>query len=139
VGILFFVGAIRLGIYDELPRAGVFPALAAVSLIVLSFANMIFSLRGTDRQKKATEKFFPEQDSLKKVSLTVLALFVYVMALEPIGFLATTFLFMIFLLRFIEPQNWPKNLLISLLTVFFSYLVFVHFLSMRLPKGIFGF
>jgi hypothetical protein len=43
------------------------------------------------------------------------------------------------LLRVIEPQKWPGVILTSLSCCFIVYLLFNHFLQVRLPKGFLGF
>lgn len=137
VGIIFCIGAKKLGLFGEGPGAGLFPFIVSIILICLSVMVLIPAIMKQRRKKVITEKFFPEKDSLKKVLSSVLALFIYQMALEPLGYLITTFLFMIFLLKFIEPQKWIKNLIVAFLTTLSSYTIFVILLKVRLPKGIF--
>ena len=138
VGVIFCVGAIRLGLYNGMPGAGLFPFMAGIILICLSIMFLIFTITKGKEGEIVREKFFPEKDSLRKVLSSVFALFAYQMALEPLGYLLTTFLFMIFLLIFIEPQRWMISITIAFLTTGSSYTIFVFLLNVRLPKGIFG-
>ena len=48
-------------------------------------------------------------------------------------------LFMLLLLKVIEPQTWTKSLLASLITAVVSELFFNVLLSAQIPKGILGF
>jgi len=88
-----------------------------------------------DREK---EKFFPQSYSFKRIVLFLIALVVYTAVLEFFGFLLTTFLFLIFLLKAIESQRWRIALMISLLAATGSFVLFEVLLKVQLPYGIFG-
>ena len=68
--------------------------------------------------------------------LTVLALLAYAVTMNYLGFLPSTFLFLVFLLRVIEPQRWPVALLGSLGASVAFYCVFELGLQSQLPKGL---
>ena len=68
---------------------------------------------------------------------TTLALLAYGFGMDYLGFLVSTFIFLVFLLRMIEPQRWSLVLLESALASGISYLVFDIWLQAQLPKGIF--
>jgi len=67
--------------------------------------------------------------------LTIIALLAYAVGMEYLGFLISTFLFIAFLLKFIEPQRWSVVLLGSILTSGISYGVFELILKVQLPRG----
>lgn len=137
VGVTFCVAAKGLGLFaNHIPGAGFFPFIMSIILVILSIMVLISAIK--KREEIIKEAFSPEKESLKKVSFSLLALFGYVLALEYLGYLFTTFLFMIFLLRFIEPQRWINSVIVAFLTIASSYIIFVIFLNIRLPKGIFG-
>ena len=139
VGLFFCIGALRYGLFEEdVPGPGLLPLIAGMVLISLGIGVFIPSLKKGAKTKSAEKGFFPEKDSFKKLFLAVVGLGGYGMALEYMGFLIMTFLFMIFLLRFIEPQKWTVVLTTSLLTAASSYLLFQIFLKVQLPKGIWG-
>jgi hypothetical protein len=139
VGLFFCVGALRYGLFDEgVPGPGLLPSIGGIALISLGIGVLIPALKKGTKTKSAEKGFLPEKDSFRKLFLAVAALGAYGMALEYTGFLITTFLFMIFLLRFIEPQKWTVVLATSLLTAASSYLLFQFFLKVQLPKGIWG-
>jgi putative tricarboxylic transport membrane protein len=139
LGLLFSAGAFRYGLFEEgVPGPGLLPLIAGIILISLGVGVLIPALKKEAKPKPAEKGFFPEKDSFKKLLLAVVALGVYGMALEYMGFLIMTFLFMIFLLRFIEPQKWTVVLTTSLLTAASSYLLFQLLLKVQLPKGIWG-
>jgi hypothetical protein len=66
-------------------------------------------------------------------------LIAYNLFLPYFGFTVTTFLFLIFLVRFIFPQNWMRTLLVSVLGAAAARLLFINFLETQLPKGFLGF
>jgi putative tricarboxylic transport membrane protein len=62
----------------------------------------------------------------------------FALALERLGFLLTTFLLMVLLLRAIESQRWPKVVAIALMTALISYAIFGWLLGIPLPAGVLG-
>ena len=77
--------------------------------------------------------------ALSLVALALLAAAAYAGALEPLGFLLTTFLFLLFMLRAIEPRRWISSIAISAATAVASHLVFKVWLAVQLPAGPWGF
>jgi len=139
VGLFFCGGAFRYGLFEEgVPGPGLLPLIGGIVLISLGTGVLIPALKKERNLKSAEKRFFPEKNSYRKLLLAVVALGVYGIALEYVGFLITTLLFMTFLLRFIEPQKWTVVLAASLLTAASSYLLFQFLLKVQLPKGIWG-
>ncbi|MBM4314336.1 MAG: tripartite tricarboxylate transporter permease, partial [Deltaproteobacteria bacterium] len=89
----------------------------------------------------------PEYFALMCLGLTVLtflghgsmlkALILYAILLDYIGFLIVTFLLMVVLLRFIEPQPCKGVIGWALAGSVGSYLIFELWMKLRLPKGLF--
>ena len=67
--------------------------------------------------------------------LAVIALLAYAVIMNYLGFLVSTFLFLVFLLKVIEPQRWSVALLGSLVASAAFYGVFELGLQSQLPKG----
>ena len=65
-------------------------------------------------------------------------LFVYTIAVNWLGFLLSTFLFVIFILRLIESKKWWRTLVEALLITIGNYLFFVEWLGLSLPKGFYA-
>jgi putative tricarboxylic transport membrane protein len=140
VSILFCVGAFKYGITRSgIPGAGFFPLLAGFIMIVLSLVVLGSSFKKREESEiLQKEKFFPRKTSLKRLGLTLAGLFFYWFLLESVGFIGTTFLFLVYLLRFIEPQGWTKVLVFSALATGVSYLLFSILLKVQLPIGFLG-
>jgi hypothetical protein len=63
----------------------------------------------------------------------------YIVAVERIGFLPTSFLFLFVILKVVENLSWKKAIFAPLCTLAVSYFLFIFFLKANLPKGILGF
>jgi putative tricarboxylic transport membrane protein len=74
-----------------------------------------------------------------RVVLALAASVAYTVALEPLGFLLTTFLFLLFLLGAIESRRSVPSIAISAATAVASHLVFKVWLGVQLPAGPWGF
>jgi dolichyl-phosphate-mannose--protein O-mannosyl transferase len=81
------------------------------------------------------------QESFRWWNIVVIfgALIAYALSLEKVGFLINTFLFMLVLLKVVEPQSWKKAILGGLITAIASDLVFNIILGAQIPSGILGF
>jgi putative tricarboxylic transport membrane protein len=82
----------------------------------------------------------PKEVKLNKSSTTVMvcvSLFVYAIAVNWIGFVLSTLLFTIFLLRLIESHKWWITILEASLITLGNYLIFVVWLGLSLPNGFF--
>lgn len=71
----------------------------------------------------------------RKIVLVVAALVGYAYALEPLGFLLTTVLVLIFLFKAIEPQRWTVAIAGAVLTALAAYGLFNLWLGAQLPRG----
>lgn len=136
LGIIFCMGALKYGL--RIPSPGFFPFVLGIIFIFLSVLILITTLKKRKDKTIATERFFPGNDSWKKLFVSLFALFVYVLALEYLGFLLAAFLFMVVELRFIEPQKWKTIITAAFLTAASCYALFDLLLKAQLPKGILG-
>jgi len=137
IGTLFIIGALRNKLYSEgLPGPGLLPFLAGTVLVSLGIVVLISAIKESAEEPRRGS-FFPQADSWKRVGIAVLALFGYVLVWEYLGFLLTTFLFVVLLLRFVEPQKWGYAVLVALLVAISFYVSFQLLLKAQFPKGVF--
>ena len=140
VGVVFCAGGWKYGIFrGSIPGVGFFPFMASICLIALSMGVSITALWPENTKGSrfdGGEKFFSRPDSLKRILLALAGLLFFWQGLGYLGFLLTTFFFIIFLMRFIEPQRWITVLTTSILTTGIAYIVFNILLKVRLPAGI---
>ncbi len=142
LGILFAAASLHQGLMRKgVPGPGFLPFLTAILFAGLSLMVLIPALRRGKPQEKPAgeERFFPEKDSLKKVGLGLISLFAYGLVLSYAGYLITTFIFMLFILRLAEPVPWKTVIVTALATAVISYLLFVVLLEVQLPQGFAGF
>jgi len=71
-----------------------------------------------------------------KVWLISLSLFGYAVAVNWLGFVLSTFVFVFIILRLIEFERWWLIGMKAALITFGNYLVFVVWLGLSLPKGV---
>jgi putative tricarboxylic transport membrane protein len=137
VGLIFCAGALRyklmhLGAYGP----GFYPFIMACVLIALSAALIIVSYR--DRKEEAAEPDSAPK-GIRKILFVLIAVFGYGAVLPYAGFLLTTFILIIFLLRYIDPVRWPAVILIAVLTTLACYALFIRWLGVQMPRGILHF
>ena len=75
----------------------------------------------------------------ESVILVILSLFGFLLILDTLGFILSTFLFVSFLLKLVERRKWFFSLGVAGLTAGISYGIFEILLKAQLPQGIFNF
>ncbi len=65
----------------------------------------------------------------------LVALAAYVLAVEPLGYPASTFLLALFMLRVVDPQRWALALGVAAVAAIGSYALFAVWLQVPLPAG----
>ena len=140
-GGLFVIGAWQQGLVKKgVPGPGFLPFICGIALIGISLMVLIVALgkdKNKNREEAGLEKFFPEKESGRRVAFALTAPILYAIFLPYLGFLLTTFVFMLFMLRLMEPQKWYKVFLVSFFTALLAYLLFGA-LEVQLPRGILG-
>jgi hypothetical protein len=86
------------------------------------------------RKGSAGERF----ENWESVVLVILSLFGFLLILDTLGFIFSTFLFVSFLLKLVEQRKWVFSLGVAGLTAFFGYFIFEVVLKAQLPQGIFN-
>jgi len=75
--------------------------------------------------------------SWPRLVYTLVLLLAYVIFIEPVGFIVSTFLLMFGLFFNLENRNYFWSLFFSIATALVSYLVFEVWLHCQLPRGLF--
>lgn len=75
----------------------------------------------------------------KSIFPALAILFLFALLLDSLGFPVMVLLFLACLFRFIDPQPWKTVIRWALAGTVGFYLVFEYWLSLRLPKGPWGF
>lgn len=126
-----------MGVMRE-PGAGFFPLIIAVVTGLLALLILIQALREKPQPRQA-EAGFEEPFRWGNLAIILAAVAVYGLTLPMVGFLVSTFWFMLLMVKVIEPQTWTKSLIAAAITAVASELFFNTLLGAQIPTGILGF
>jgi putative tricarboxylic transport membrane protein len=131
---LIFSEASRLAFGNiRVPQTGFFPSILAILLLFFSIALLVQTHRqagGESREQSI------KNEAWIRISITLTVMLGFALVLEKLGFLLSTFTVMLLLLRVIEPQKWPRVIVVALATALVSYFLFARLLNIPLPAGI---
>jgi putative tricarboxylic transport membrane protein len=113
------------------PGSGFLPFGLALCLIALSFVLIFKSWRG----KTPSTPFWPKRTWFRPLLGVTIFVF-YALVIQRLGFLLSTFLFLIIWMRWIERVRWRTLIGISITTTAGLYFIFVFFLEVPLPMGL---
>lgn len=122
----------------RVPQTGLFPSTLAVLLLLFSLAALLLAFRQSRSESGAAAQKI-DSAGWSRIGATLVALVGFALVLEWIGYLPSTFILMILLLRAIEAQKWLVVLSVALLTSLLSYFLFARLLGVPLPAGVLGF
>jgi putative tricarboxylic transport membrane protein len=138
LGLFVLVHSYSLGLKGITgPGPGLMPFLVSFLLLLVSSYLLITSLL----KKRDGDDVREEGQStvnLRKVSLVVASLIAYAVFMEGLGFLITTTLLLITLLKGMGSKKWSSVVMVSVLTSLITYFAFTY-LRLRLPMGILRF
>jgi putative tricarboxylic transport membrane protein len=118
------------------PGAGLFPLLVGISLLGLSLALFIWSLEEKGISEKDQEPF-PEGNDRRRVLAVAVALALFALLLNPMGYGLCSAALMAAILRLLGLRSWGRIILISIVAAAVSYYLFDFLLGVPLPKGVF--
>jgi hypothetical protein len=128
IGICFALGGVKLNIGEfRNPGAGFLPTIMGLIMICISTFTLIKGLLGPISPIS--------QIAWRRHSLMVASVFFYALLLDFIGFLPSTFVFMLILFGlFLKGERkWPKVFLYSTSTALAAWLLFSMALSIPFP------
>lgn len=124
---------LKLGSLEK-PGPGLMPFLLGVSLSICSIPIIVRSflaIKGKEKQEGIWSGV-----EFKKLILVVVPLLVYIVLLEKIGFVLITFPLLLIFFKIIDSRKWRWAFTASVLTVLISFFLFVVFLKVELPRGL---
>ncbi|WP_413300153.1 tripartite tricarboxylate transporter TctB family protein [Bacillus sp. 1P10SD] len=129
VGVLFMIGSKQLSSssYGSVVGPDIFPFILGIILVLLSirlFYETII-LKGEHREKGKLE--------YKPFLIILVATLVYILTLETIGYVITTFVFLFVCFQTMERSKWVTSLIISAAFSGIVYFLFVEVLKGTLP------
>jgi putative tricarboxylic transport membrane protein len=126
----------RLAIGDPAhPGPGFFPFWLALLLCLVAVALFLRASPAPVAPGPAA----PAPAARGKAVMALATSVVYAFALEPLGFLLTTLLFLVVLLRAVERRSWLSTVTVAAATAVASHVVFKVWLDIQLPAGPWGF
>lgn len=124
--------------FESLTSAGVFPMACAGLMVLTGLINLLRALRTPPAPGLGTDG--PPADQRPRVLPRALiglgaCLTAYLLALEPLGFLVASLLFLVVAMRVLGSRRLLRNVLVSVLVVALVFLIFRTVFSVVLPAG----
>ncbi len=119
------------------PGPGFFPFWLGLIMGAMSI-GLIVQTTLAKKDVRTIRNILEEDVRWGKVLVVLAALILYGLLMDAVGFLIMTFLLMVVLLRFIEPQSWKVVIGWALVGSVGAYLIFEVWMKLRLPKGFLG-
>lgn len=117
----------------SVPGTGFVPFGLSVALAILSLILVVQGLLGAPG---GVGLAWPTGRGLRWILTTVIALAAYAVLVGVIGYILSTFLFLLVLTRMLSSYRWFTVTAFSLLTSVALYSVFAVWLHMSLPRGV---
>ena len=115
------------------PGPGFFPVVLAAAFSLVCLILLLDAVRAGDAGPAPGARL-----GWRKIVATMVALCLYALVLEPLGFVAATFALLLFFFKALERQRWLVALASSLTTALLTYLVFKVWLNVQLPAAPWG-
>ncbi len=109
--------------------------------ILPGFIGLLMVIMGLAIAISPGKKFrvgFPDKKVIKEMVSIFLLLIIYWFALEFLGYLICTLLLLVGLFKIIGQYDYIRSVIYSLISTAVVYLVFIYFLTMPFPRGIFN-
>ncbi|SMB99571.1 Tripartite tricarboxylate transporter TctB family protein [Thermanaeromonas toyohensis ToBE] len=117
-------------------------ASAAIATIILINSYIVMNRGKVNRAKEETpakaeksDETLTEEDKAK-IILFAIGVIIYIIVLETLGYLISTFCLMLYLLRVMRVEGWWRPVILSVVCSVVAYVVFAVWLKVPLPKGI---
>lgn len=115
--------------------AGMFPMLAAATMLVTGLMAMVQMLRRPPERRGGFAAFVAQIAPVRLIG-GVGAVAAYMLLLPFLGFLAASLFFMVSAMRLFGSRRWTLNIGVSVASLAAIYLVFSTVFSVVLPKGL---
>lgn len=124
--------------FESLTSAGAFPMFAAAIMVVCAVLILRDAARSAPTETRAGEslaaQFVRRLTPPVVVGFTV-AIALYMVLLQPLGFLLASYLFLVVSMALLGSRRWGLNLLVSALALAAIYGIFQTGFSVVLPSG----
>ena len=132
---LYAVGvALKLGLWRQnSPGEGLFPFITAVAMTAFAVTGLASAWRMPRTARTASRGDLTQ--TLIRVAAYIFGLLFYALALNPLGFIVSTIVTVVFILRFAERYSWTVTLALAVGTAAGCQILFVIWLGAILPFG----
>ena len=117
----------------HVPDAGLLPFLCGVGLAILGVVWILILQWAGPEKEGATEKRL-----WHRPLLSLILMILYGWAMESIGYITSTLIFVIAWQKIIEREKWPKTMIIAVLGTIAMYALFVYLLNVPIPAEFFN-
>lgn len=142
IGIALCIESVKLNLGEfHSPGPGFIGFMAGILLGILGLIQMAStnSKELPNRRGAREAGQILVKENMKRLLVNFSILIGYILLLEPLGFLISTFIFFSTLLKLNFPKKWLLPLVISGSAVIFGHFIFRVWLQVPLPRGIFNF
>ena len=118
------------------PGPGLLPFGVGIGIGLLALRRLLYATFSKERRDEVgkSERTFRKG----RLFLVCLLLFGYTISVHPFGFVLSTFVFVILMLRLTESGRWWRTVVTAVLVTCGNYLLFEVWLRLGLPKGFLG-
>ena len=124
--------ALKIGTVSQ-PGPGMFPLICGVGIVL---ACLIWLLKNRTECRDSIPLW--HNRNWCRPLLAIVSMSVYAALMEVLGYLISTFLFLIAWQVLIEAERWKKTALIAIIGTVTMYILFVYLLRVALPQGMLG-
>ncbi|MCX7965648.1 MAG: tripartite tricarboxylate transporter TctB family protein [Syntrophorhabdaceae bacterium] len=143
--VLFIFGLVTVILSLKMPignfrtaGSGLFPLCLGILLMLLVLIHAVKSLLAKKSLKEIKVTIYEATTEVKNVVFFLIIVVLSILLFSTIGYFLFAFLLMLFLVRILGDKRWVFNIILSLITAAASYVLFIHWLKIPLPKGILG-
>ena len=116
------------------PDAGLLPFLCGTCLAVL---GVVWAVMLQLTEEKHRDSPLGKHHRWHKPLLALLLMVAYAWAMETVGYISSTLLFMVAWEQIVERERWVKTIVIAILSTLAMYVLFVSFLNVPIPQELF--
>ena len=141
-GLVFAMFGVATGVYSftalkigsiSQPGPGLFPLICGSGIVLLCLLWLF-----QHRNKVSTSEPLWFEGNWHGPALAVVIMIAYTALMEELGYVLSTFLFLVAWQMIVEREKWRKTAVIAVVGSLSMYLLFVYLLKVALPEGIFG-
>lgn len=136
-GVYALAVSLRLGLWrSNSPGEGLFPFMAAAAVTTFGLAGLVGIARAAQTPGQSDASAADLWTIVWRLGAYVGALIFYAATLDALGFLVSTVVVVVFILRVAEGHGWGTTLAVAAGTAASCYVLFVHWLGAILPTGV---